>query len=143
MRTIEINETLDLPLSKTWNLFTDLKNYPKYFKYVNKVFYNGEVKAGLIWYDFATFILPIVVKHKITVFEKEKSLGFDVYTPFGGYIKERINFDGKNNSTRISGSLIFDFGNPLFSFLFDNLFEKRMRNSISGALARVKKRNFS
>lgn len=139
MRTIVINQTLDLPLSKIWNLFTDLKNYPKYFKYVNKVFYKGEVKKGLVWYDFATFVFPLIVKHKITIFEKEKNLGFDVYIPFGGYIRERINFESKNNLTRISGSLIFDFGNPLFSFLFDDIFEKRLRESISQALIRVKR----
>ena len=91
MRTAKFNEKLDLPIDEAWALFTNLENYPKYFKYINKIFHKGEMRLGSNWYDFTTFIIPIVVKHKTTVFEKEKSLGFDIYIPLKGYVKERIN----------------------------------------------------
>lgn len=139
MKKIEIQETLDFPLSKTWELFINLDNYPKYFKYTKRVFYKGQMKLGFEWYDFATFVFPLIVKHKTTVFEKEKTLGFDVYVPLKGYIKERVSFEEKNNATEIKASVVFDFGNPVFSFLFDNIFEKRMRESINGALTKFKR----
>lgn len=138
MRTIKIKETLDLPIDKVWELFINLDNYPKYFKYTKKVFYKGEMKLGFEWYDFATFIFPLIVKHKTTVFEKQKNLGFDVYVPLKGYVKERVSFKNKGNSTGINASIVFDFGNPVFSFLFDNIFEKRMRESVNGALIKFR-----
>lgn len=139
MKKIEIQETLDLPVDKVWELFINLDNYPKYFKYTKRVFYKGQMKLGFEWYDFANFVFPLIVKHKTTVFEKEKSLGFDVYIPLKGYIKERVNFEEKNNATEIKASVVFDFGNPVFSFLFDNIFENRMKESINGALTKFKR----
>ncbi len=134
MRSIKINEDINLSTSKVWQLFTELKNYPKYFKYVNKVFYKGEMKLGSNWYDFATFVAPVIVKHKTIVFEAEKSLGFDISLPLGGYVKERINFQSLDNKTKLKGSLEFDFS--VFKFL-EPLFEKRMKESISGALEKL------
>lgn len=139
VRTIKIKEKLELPIDKSWELFTDLDNYPKYFKYVNKIFYKEKMRAGSVWYDFATFIVPIVVKHKTTVFEENKKLGFDVKIPVSGYIKERIEFEKENSTTKIHATIVYDFGNPLFSFLFDKLFEKRMRESINGAIIKFKR----
>lgn len=139
MRTIKINEKLDLPIDKVWELFINHENYPKYFKYINKVFYKEEMRLGSHWHDFATFIVPIVVKHKITVFEKEKKLGFDVYIPIKGYIRERVIFRKYGNSTEIEASITFHFGNKLFTFLFDEIFENRMRESISGAIIKFRK----
>lgn len=139
MKKIEIQEILDLPIDKVWELFINLDNYPKYFKYTKRVFYKGQMKLGFEWYDFATFVFPAIVKHKTTVFDKEKTLGFDVYIPLKGYIKERISFENKGNATGIKASVVFDFGNPVFSFLFDNIFENRMKESINGALTKFKR----
>jgi uncharacterized membrane protein len=137
MRTIEIKETLQLPVDKAWKLFVQLENYPKYFKYVNRIFYKEKMSLGSNWYDFATFIIPVIVKHKTTVFEKNQKLGFDVHIPIKGYVRERINFEKKGNATGIYATIVFDFGNPLFSLLFDDIFEKRMKESISGALKKL------
>lgn len=140
MRVIKIEEKLNIPIEKVWNLFVDLDNYPKYFKYVHKIFHKGEMRLGSTWYDVASFIFPVIVKHKTTVFEKEKEIGFDVYVPISGYIKERVNFEKiEKNITKISGNISFDLGNPLFSFLFDGIFEKKMRESIGGAILKAKK----
>ncbi len=141
MKEIIIKEKFDYPLDKVWEMFVDLENFPKYFKYVNKVFYNEKMSLGSVWYDFASFVVPIIVKHKTTVFEKEKTLGFEVYIPFRGFVKERVNFTQKGDSTEIDGNLVFDFGNPIFSFLFDKLFEKRMKESIDGAISKFKREN--
>ena len=138
MKRIIINEILNVPLDRTWELFTDLDNYPKYFKYVHKIFHKGEMKSGSTWYDFATFVAPLIVKHKTVVFEKVKALGFDVYIPLNGYVRERINLLKKDKSTIVSGYIEFDFGNPIFKRLFDNLFETRMRESIKKALTKVR-----
>lgn len=139
MKKIEFKETLNLPLDKTWELFVNLDNYPKYFKYTNKIFYKGEMKLGFKWYDFATFIFPLIVKHEVTIFEKHKNLEFKVYIPLKGVVKERTSFKDNGNTTYINAVVEYDFGNPVFSFLFDNLFEKRMKESINGALSKFKK----
>jgi hypothetical protein len=139
MRRIEIKENLEIPTERLWSLFVDLDNYPKYFKYVHKIFHKGEMKLGSNWYDLASFIIPVIVKHTTTVFEKERKIGFDIKIPVRGYVKERVEFTKMGSKTKINGTIVFDFGNPLFSFLFDGLFEKRMRESIQGAITKVNK----
>lgn len=139
MRKFEINETLNSNPSKIWEYLTNLDNYPKYFKHTEKVFYKGEMKLGSEWYEFATFVFPLIVKHKTTVFDKEKALGFDVYIPLKGYVRERLILEKKGESTVIKASIEFDFGNPVFVFLFENIFEKRLKEAINGALTKFKK----
>jgi uncharacterized membrane protein len=138
MKTIKIIEKLDLPVEKLWELFTDLDNYPKYFKYVKTIYKLEEMSLNSEWYDFATFIVPIVVKHKTTVFEKNKQLGFDVNLPFGGFVRERITFNENKGSTTVEGILEYDFANPIFKG-YEDKFEKRMRESIDGAVLKFKK----
>ncbi len=139
MRVIKITEKLDVPVDKAWLLFADLKNYPRYFKYVNKIYSKEEMNLHSEWYDFATFIVPVIVKHKVTVFEKEKQLGFDVNIPLTGYVKERMSFKENGGVTYIEATIEFNLGHKSFNFPFEEIFEKRMRESISGAIAKFKK----
>jgi uncharacterized membrane protein len=139
MRVITITEKLDVPVEKAWMLFADLKNYPRYFKYVNRIYSKDEMNLHSEWYDFATFIVPVIVKHKVTVFEKEKQLGFDVDIPLTGYVKERMSFTENGGVTHIEATIEFHFGNKHFRLPIEEIFEKRMRESISGAIAKFKK----
>jgi ribosome-associated toxin RatA of RatAB toxin-antitoxin module len=142
MRFIKNEITLNMPVQKVWNLLSDVRSYPKYFKYVNKVTCKDkEIKLDTEWYDFATFILPVWVKHTVTVFEREKSLGFDVKMLSSGFIRERFLFMRieNGNATKINMDICFDFRNPILSFLLDGHFEKRLTESVSKAILKLKK----
>jgi ribosome-associated toxin RatA of RatAB toxin-antitoxin module len=137
MRKIKIDEIIKIPIEKVWEPFEDLDKYPKYFKYVNKIFHKEKQKLGTVWYDFATYVVPIIVKHETTVFEKEKAIGFDINTFYGVCVKERLTLEKNGQSTKITGFVEYDLGNPIFRRLFDNLFEKRMKESIQGAIKKI------
>jgi uncharacterized membrane protein len=140
MTCIKNEVTINAPVKKIWDIFSNVRNFPKYFKYVNKVFYKGDVKLGAVWHDLTTFIFLLYVKHTVTVFEKEKILGFDVKIFTGGFIKERVLFEKINEekATKVKISVCFDFNNSILSFLFDKYFEKRMTESISKAIVKAK-----
>ena len=139
MKSIKIQTTINLPAEKVWQLFIDPKNYVKYFKYINGVFYKGKMKKGYIWFDLATVVyFPALVLHKVTEFEENKRIQFYVPLPLIGKIVETVDLQEKNNKTYVKAIISYEYGS-IFGPIFNNIFEKRMRKSISGALIKLNK----
>lgn len=139
MKRMTIEATVDLPPQKVWELFTRPENYVKYFKYIKKVIYRGEMKKGSIWFDIATVVyFPALTMHRVTVFEKEKEIGFDVPLPFIGKIIERVKFIKSGEKTIVKATIDYDYG-PIFGFLFNSMFERRFREMIEDGIDKAKK----
>jgi ribosome-associated toxin RatA of RatAB toxin-antitoxin module len=131
---------LNIPVKRIWEIFSDVRNYPKYFKHVKIVqCKDKEIKLGTVWHDFATFVVPARVKHIVTVLEKEKSLGFDVKIFKSGFIKERVLFTEIGKITMVEININFDFNNRLLSFLFNSRLKRRLSESIEKAILKAKK----
>jgi hypothetical protein len=141
MKTIKFEESIDLPIKKVWPLFVNPTNYPKYFKFVQAVFYKNKMKLGYIWFDLATVVyFPALVLHKVTKFEEGKSLEFYCPLPFIGGIRETVDFTEKNGKTIVKGLITYSYG-PIFGPLFNKIFEKRFSEMINGAIVKFKKEN--
>ena len=138
MKQIIIETEVDLPKEKVWNLLTNLQNYPKYFKYIKRVFYVGELKKGSNWLDLATVVyFPALVLHRVTQFEKEKRLEF--YVPLLiGKIVETIDLSERNNKTYVKAVVVYDYG-PIFGPIFNKIFEKRFTEMINEGIESFKK----
>jgi ribosome-associated toxin RatA of RatAB toxin-antitoxin module len=141
MKSIKREAVLNTPVKKIWEIFSDVRNYPKYFKHVKIVrCKDKKIKLGTVWHDFATFVVPAFVKHTVTILEKEKSLGFDVKIFKSGFVKERVLFTEIGKATKVEISIDFDFNNRFLSLLFNSRLKIRLSESIEKAFLKAKEK---
>lgn len=139
MNHVIFETTVDLPVKKVWELFTDPESYPKYFKYIKKVFYKNKMKKGFIWFDLATVVyIPAIVMHKVVAFEEEKRIEFYVPLPMIGKIIETIELSPKDKKTYVKAKVSYDYG-PFFGMLFNKIFERRFKEMIEEGIIKAKR----
>lgn len=139
MKNLVFDIHVDLSKEKVWQLFVNPKSYSKYFKYIKKVFYKGEMKLGFIWFDLATVVyFPAIVMHKVTKFEKEKTLQFYVPLPLVGGIRETVDIREEGSKTHVKAIIEYEFG-PIFGPIFNNIFEKRFTEMIKEGIEKFER----
>ncbi len=141
MRTASVEADLNLSKDKLWELFTNISNYPKYIKFVQKTELKGnELVPGAIWYDWTTILfVPMKIKHIVVLVKSQSEIGFDVPMVFGSLMQQRFSFFGDSNKTMVKGKISFDFKNGLLDKILGPILQKRLQEMLEGSLENFRK----
>ncbi len=139
MRKLDFEQIIDYPLEKTWYLFTDVKNYPRFLKYCSKAVVEGEFKEGGYWYDWSTVVyLPLKVRHKIIKISSREELVYLIKNPFVT-IEQTIKLSDLQKQTKVNIGYKINFRNILLEKLLGSLISRRNSEMIEYLMNNYKK----
>jgi len=141
MHEVIVDSEIDLPVSRVWQLLTDPDYYPKYVKFVKKVYGPKEFCVGTEWKDLTTILwVPGKVIHRVTVLDKNKLLGFDVPMPFplNGTMIQRVYFEENGTKTKFNASIKFKFNNLLIDVLVTPILKRRLKEMMMYTVERAR-----
>lgn len=142
MHEVIVESEIDLPVAKVWQLLTDPDYYPRYVKFVKKIYGPKEFRVGTEWKDLTTILwVPGKVLHRVAVLDKFKALGFDVPMPFplGGEMIQRVYFTEKGTKTKFNASIKFKFNNKLMDILVTPILKKRLKEMMMYTVEKAQK----
>src|SRR3990172_11159094 len=141
MKKLDFETVIDYPLAKSWYLFTDVKNFPRFLKYCKKASIDDEFKVGGHWSDWTTMVyLPLKVRHKITKISPEKELVYFIENPFMK-IEQTITLGDLESQTRVNIGYKINFRNKFFEKLLGSLICRRNSEEINYLMSNYKKVN--
>lgn len=133
MQKIAIENTTFLSVTKVWQLLTDIKNYPKYVKFVKTVRAPANFREGVYWSDITNiFWIDLEIKHKIIKIEKHKKFVYEVSLPIGGTMKEGCELIAKKGGTKIYTKIELTFKNQLLDFFLGGILKNRLEDMLQG-----------
>lgn len=140
MKKVALEAKLNIRTEDLWRVLIDIKNYPRYVKFLKHTAVNGKIKVGTRWDDVTTILwIPIPVRHKIIKLDPHKEFSFFLSLPIHGTMTQtyRLKKDGKN--TLVNAEISFDLGSFLENFLLGTLLEKRLKVMLLDTLENIKK----
>lgn len=133
MQKIAFEHTTSIPVAKAWQLLTDIKNYPKYVKFVKQIRAPDSFKEGVYWSDITNiFWIDLEIKHKIIKIEKHKKFVYKIFLPFGGTMIEECELKSDKRGTCIYMKIEFTFMNYFLDFILGPILKKRLEEMLQG-----------
>lgn len=122
-----------------WSLITNVEDYPRYIKYMQRSELNGQFELGNKWSDISTVMFyPINVKHEIIDIKEGKEFTFLIRLPFKGKIIQKGIIEDKGDYVSFQLQATIDLGHPLIDLLLGPILEKRTSEMLLGILENEK-----
>lgn len=138
MKRLVFKPVFSASTERLWQMFSDVKNYPKYIKYCHKAGLIGQFQVGSTWYDWSTVVfVPLKVNHRIVKVSPNRELLFNIDLPFFVSLDQRFILESKGVGTEVNIEITIDFKNKLMEILLGSLIAYRNRKMIEGTISNV------
>ena len=140
MHKIIVEETTSIPVDQVWKLLTDIKNYPKYIRFVTKIKTLDNFEEGFFWSDITNiFWIHLEIKHQIIKIERNKKLIYRLFLPIGGKMTEECELIVDKNGTKINVTAKFTFNNYFLDLVIGNILKIRIKKMLLDTMRNFKK----
>lgn len=139
MRKMETTFNLDIPVTKVWELFSDVNNYPRYVYFVKKIKASLPLTVGSRWEDTSTvFFLPLKFNHEMVSIKEKEEFSFKVFIP-NGQMVQSYNFSGDSEKSTVLVQIDFGFNNRLIDKLIGPFWQMRLEKMLNKTISQLGK----
>lgn len=141
MKKASLTVTVDLTPNELWDIFHEVKEYPRFVPFMTKAEIHNPLRLGTIWYDITTILFyPVRVRHTVDIYDPLKEIGFFCELPFDGKMYQRFSLEKVDkDTTKVTGEITFHLGDPVVTLLLGPFLKARLQAMLFGMFQSAQK----